>query len=175
MSFAGRVGTPNSLPGQSSGQAERAAADVKNVRNTGRERLAKQDETANWTLRVSMRPDSAKKIEKAMDLMRSGSSIGEAARASGYLSGPGFRAAFKKHQGVEPSAWLNWQGLVETKADRVRHAENLMLAGGLTLSQIAVRVGYSHLASLSLAFKAVHGVSPSEWMRSARGCVDRQS
>lgn len=56
---------------------------------------------------------------------------------------------------------------------RIRKAKNLMRDRGLSLNQIAEKVGYSNQHYFSAAFKNCQGVSPSEYRRSAErpaGC-----
>lgn len=56
---------------------------------------------------------------------------------------------------------------------RIRQAKNLMRDRGLSLNQIAEKVGYSNQHYFSAAFKNCQGVSPSEYRRSVErpvGC-----
>lgn len=61
--------------------------------------------------------------------------------------------------GVSPSALI--------KAKRMSVARELLLAGGVTLPQVALKAGFSSAAYLSASFKDYYGHSPSELMHSS--------
>ncbi len=45
--------------------------------------------------------------------------------------------------------------------ERMENARALLIADGLSVSEIAERCGYGHLSNFSLAYKAYFGMSPS--------------
>lgn len=61
--------------------------------------------------------------------------------------------------GVSPSALI--------KAKRMAAARELLLAGGMTLPQVAHKAGFSSAAYLSASFKDYFGLSPSELMHTS--------
>lgn len=61
--------------------------------------------------------------------------------------------------GVSPSALI--------KAKRMATARELLLAGGMTLPQVALKAGFSSAAYLSASFKDYFGHSPSELMHTS--------
>ena len=50
---------------------------------------------------------------------------------------------------------------------RDERAEELLAGGGATVAEVAARLGYPSAAAFSQAFRASHGMSPSDW-RAAR-------
>lgn len=64
-----------------------------------------------------------------------------------------FRSLFRRHFGVSPRAYL--------RRARIQKARELMVSSPLTLSEIAVRVGFDTVHSFSRAFREVEGLSPS--------------
>ena len=77
------------------------------------------------------------------------------------LSRSAFFDRFSRTLGVAPMAYLlNW---------RMALAKDLLRSGGLALSQIAERVGYSSASTFSTAFSKHVGDSPGRYARRAAG------
>jgi AraC family transcriptional regulator len=68
-----------------------------------------------------------------------------------------FSFAFKTSMGVAPHAWLRRQ--------RVDRAKTLLLDPGLTLSAVALLVGFSTQSAFGAAFKRETGWAPAAWRR----------
>jgi AraC family transcriptional regulator len=69
-----------------------------------------------------------------------------------------FSFAFKTSMGIAPHAWLRRQ--------RVDRAKALLLDPSLTLSAVALLVGFSTPSAFGTAFKRETGSSPATWRRS---------
>ncbi len=65
--------------------------------------------------------------------------------------------AFSRHTGRTPVAYVNFL--------RLRKAESLLADGSLSVSDIALSVGFNHSAYFSKLFKRQFGCSPSEYRR----------
>lgn len=78
--------------------------------------------------------------------------IAELARAVG-LNRTRLNAAFRAFYGRTISQVL--------QQERMENARALLIADGLSVSEIAERCGYGHLSNFSLAYKAYFGMSPS--------------
>lgn len=85
-------------------------------------------------------------------------SIGVLARECG-LSPSHFRHLFHRHFGCSPRTYV--------RRARLRKARELMVGTAATLSEIAAQVGFETVHSLSRAFRAEEGLSPSEYRRCA--------
>jgi len=75
------------------------------------------------------------------------------------LSPGHFRHLFHRHYGCCPRTYV--------RRARLRRARELMVDTAATLSEIAVQVGFETVHSLSRAFRAEEGLSPSEYRRCA--------
>ncbi|SNQ51072.1 HTH-type transcriptional regulator AlkR (fragment) [Frankia canadensis] len=76
------------------------------------------------------------------------------------MSRRSFARHFRSATGTSPHAWLRDQ--------RLSLAEELLETTGLSIEQIATRVGYRHAAILREQFAARRGVSPSAYRRTFR-------
>jgi AraC-like DNA-binding protein len=77
------------------------------------------------------------------------------------MSRPSFARHFERALGQSPMQYLtDW---------RLTLARDYLLAGELTLDQIAERVGYSSESAFAAAFRRHHGQSPGRWRRSEQG------
>lgn len=83
-----------------------------------------------------------------------------------HLGPSHFRRAFKKSLGVSPHAFV-----VER---RVRRAQQLMLATGQPLSEIALQVGFADQAHLTTRFHRIVGETPAVWRRERRSGDEMQ-
>jgi len=83
---------------------------------------------------------------------------GELARRC-ELSPGHFRHLFGRHFGCAPRTYL--------RRARVRLARELMIGTPATVSEIAARTGFGSVHSLSRAFRAEEGLSPSQYRRCA--------
>ena len=79
------------------------------------------------------------------------------------LSNSHFRKLFARHFGCSPREFLC--------RSRIRHAKSLMAGGNLTLSQIATRCGFATVHSFSRAFRALEGISPTEYRRCGKPSI----
>jgi AraC-like DNA-binding protein len=92
--------------------------------------------------------------------------LAELAREAG-LSRTVLAERFAALLGMPPMAYLaNW---------RMQRAASLISAGGTTLAQVAVEVGYESEASFSRAFKRMTGLSPAHWRKGAQDGAARDS
>ena len=66
-----------------------------------------------------------------------------------------FSAFFKNKKGINFSVYL--EGV------RMRHAQEALAAGELSVAQIAQTVGYANPNTFYKAFKRYTGVTPSQW------------
>jgi two-component system response regulator YesN len=67
---------------------------------------------------------------------------------------------FKEETGSSFPTWLNRL--------RIEEAEKLMYAGGLTVSQIAIKVGYSNPNYFFSLFKKYKGRNPGDFIESIK-------
>jgi AraC-like DNA-binding protein len=81
-------------------------------------------------------------------------SIAALAKAHGFSTSY-LRDLFGRHYGCAPRTYL--------RQARIRKARGLMTGTSLTLSEIAVQVGFETVHSFSRAFKAVEGCTPSAY------------
>ncbi|MEW6255472.1 MAG: AraC family transcriptional regulator [Pseudomonadota bacterium] len=77
------------------------------------------------------------------------------------LSQSYFSHAFKAATGVPPYQW-------HMKA-RLRRVEEMLAAGDLPLTQIAVEAGFADQAHFTRVFRRFHGLTPAAWRRARRG------
>ncbi|GEM_PF-784080 len=75
------------------------------------------------------------------------------------LSVSQFRHLFYRHYGCSPRTYV--------RRARLRKARELMVGTALTLSEIATQVGFETVHSLSRAFRAEEGLSPTQYRRCA--------
>ncbi|MTE00723.1 helix-turn-helix domain-containing protein [Paracoccus sp. YIM 132242] len=73
------------------------------------------------------------------------------------LSESWFAAVFKQTTGHTP---LQWQ-----RGQRIAQAQRLLAETGLTLAEVAARLGFSDQAHLTRAFRQVAGETPAAWRR----------
>jgi AraC family transcriptional regulator len=73
------------------------------------------------------------------------------------LSQSQFGRAFKASTGLSPHRW-------QLEA-RIAKAQDLLLAGALSLSEIALVTGFAEQSHLTRVFKSVTGTSPGAWRR----------
>ncbi|NQU41602.1 MAG: helix-turn-helix transcriptional regulator [Lentisphaerae bacterium] len=85
--------------------------------------------------------------------------LAELARKHGF-SASYLRDLFARHYGCGPRTYL--------RQARIRQARSLMMGTSLTLSEIALRVGFESIHSFSRAFKAVERSTPSDYRRAGR-------
>jgi AraC-like DNA-binding protein len=101
-------------------------------------------------------------LEKTADVMArecaSPASVTDLARRC-ELSPSHFRHLFQRHFGCSPRTYI--------RRARLRKAQELMVGTAQTLSEIAVQVGFETVHSLSRAFRAEEGLSPTEYRRCA--------
>jgi len=83
------------------------------------------------------------------------------------LSGSHFSRAFRLSTGLPPHKWLLRQ--------RVRAAKQLMTVRDLSLSEIAISVGFANQSHFTRVFSSVVGVSPGTWRREAHGTAESES
>jgi AraC family transcriptional regulator len=74
-------------------------------------------------------------------------------------SGPHLSEVFKEATGETIGAY--------TRRRRLQRARELLESGGLTVGEVAERVGYASAAYFATAFKAAFGVSPGRYRKSA--------
>ena len=102
-------------------------------------------------------------LEKAASHIRSRCdtflSMNAIARQHG-LSPSYFRQLFQKHFGVPPRTYL--------RQARIAKACRLMMDSSMTLSEIAVTVGYETVHSFSKSFREEEGISPSQYRRAGQ-------
>ena len=82
--------------------------------------------------------------------------LGEVAALSG-LSESHFSHAFKASVGVSPQYWH--------QEARIQRAQLLLLAGDLSLTEIAASVGFSDQAHFTRVFRRLVGSTPGRWQR----------
>jgi transcriptional regulator GlxA family with amidase domain len=76
------------------------------------------------------------------------------------LSQSQFGRAFKASTGLSPHQWqLN---------ARITKAQELLLAGALPLSEVALVTGFAEQSHFNRVFKSVTGTSPAVWRREHR-------
>lgn len=118
--------------------------------------------TDNWTIIVQRKRRSAFDMTVADRLISSGLSIAQVAAKLG-VSVPTLRRSFVRYHGVTPRQWLTATRHKTTIAARVREAEPLIASRKLPIVKIAEIVGFGSHQALALAFKRIHGVSPTCW------------
>ena len=82
--------------------------------------------------------------------------VDQCARRAG-LSPDAFARSFRAATGYAPSAYF--------QARRAQHAANLLLHSGLSITQIAARLGYADGAHLTRSFAKAHGCPPREFRK----------
>lgn len=68
-----------------------------------------------------------------------------------------------QHEGVTVARWIQRQRLAMCRRDLARPA-----AGTATVAAVAGRWGFVSASHFSRAFRAAYGVTPHEWLASAR-------
>lgn len=129
---------------------------------------ASSDENANWVLSIPRPPDMDDNIEEAKRLLESGLSISAVRKRLGISWAANFSKSFAKRVGCSPTEWMENHNLRLSTKERVCRAERLLVTGELTLIQIAKTVGFNSSQALTMAFKSVHGFSPTEWVERHR-------
>jgi AraC family transcriptional regulator len=86
-------------------------------------------------------------------------SIAELAEACGLSPGH-FKRAFKVTTGMPPHRWLTMR--------RIELAKTLLMAGKLSISDIAVSSGFADQSHMSRVFSRIVGVPPGSWQRQQR-------
>ena len=77
-----------------------------------------------------------------------------------YVSRSKLCAVFKQQTGESIGAFARWR--------RIERAEGLLAGGALSVSEIAVRLGYPRQSTFAQAFKHETGLSPSAWREQRR-------
>ena len=127
-------------------------------------------EAANWLISIE-RPRDDGQIDRAKELLAAGMPIDRVASEVGYGWGPNFSRAFRREVGCSPTEWAIKSGGMQSVVQRVSRAELLLRAGTSTLLEVAKKVGFNSSQALTMAFKAVHGMSASEWVQLNRKVV----
>lgn len=99
-----------------------------------------------------------KAYQIALRSLASGVTAEEVAAALGWSTNH-FLSRFKQQTGVTFGTWL--------RSVRVHRAARL-LAGGATVLEAALSVGYSDPRGLQRAFRAVHGCTPTQYVSRGR-------
>lgn len=74
------------------------------------------------------------------------------------------QAAFRRHLGITPSAYLR-----AVRLDRARAELTAALPGQVTVAGVAARWGYANRDRFTAAYRAAHGETPSATLRSPAG------
>ena len=107
-------------------------------------------------------------FDEARELLEAGVPVGAVGQKLGFGWKPNFSRAFRQRFGCSPTDWLIENGIQESVAQRVARAERLLLSGSFKLVKAAKLVGFNSSQAMTMAFKAIHGVSASEWLRQNR-------
>ncbi|WP_319533058.1 AraC family transcriptional regulator [uncultured Cohaesibacter sp.] len=95
-----------------------------------------------------------------------GWTVGDLARTAG-MSRSTFFERFTRRMGTRPMEYLLvW---------RMATARNLLRSGGLTLDEVAERVGYGSASTFSTAFSRHVGIPPGRFMRAARTLAEPET
>ena len=97
--------------------------------------------------------EAAAEVERALDEGRRLGVDELAARL--YVSRSKLCATFRQETGEAVGA--------SVRRRRGERAEELLAGGGATVAEVAARLGYPSAAAFSQAFRASHGMSPSDW------------
>ena len=100
--------------------------------------------------------------------MLAGVPIPAAAAECGFNSTAVFGKSFKSQTGLSPTKWQIKKGVRTETRVRVERAEALLATGEHTITAVAQMLGYSSPKALAQAFYRVHGIAPSDWLRSSR-------
>ena len=107
---------------------------------------------------------SATKLRVAIEFMRSNSSfplrLSEIAGSVG-MSQFSFSRAFRCSTGITPHQYLTHL--------RIKRAQEYLASGTLSLSEIAVSVGFAHQSHLTAQFRKALGITPARYRRACRG------
>jgi AraC-like DNA-binding protein len=125
-------------------------------------------ENANWVLLITRPDEFAEHIEEAKRLLAAGASVSAVANELGYGWAMSFSKTFRKHVGCSPTEWIATHGTRASREDRVSRAEALLLTGEHSVRDVGRLVGFNSYQGLTNAFKAVHGVSPFQWVKRHR-------
>ncbi|MGY4398322.1 AraC-like DNA-binding protein [Sphingomonas sp. UYAg733] len=98
-------------------------------------------------------------------------SISDAARESGYNSRTVFSKAFRRDVGTSATEWKVATELEKSTRDRVAEAEEMLLSGDHTIASAAKALDYNNSQGLAKAFARVYGMSPTTWLKWAKGGV----
>ncbi len=97
--------------------------------------------------------EAAAEVERALD---EGRRLGvEELAARLYVSRSKLCATFRQETGEAVGTYV--------RRRRDERAEELLAGGGATVAEVAARLGYPSAAAFSQAFRASHGMSPSDW------------
>lgn len=86
----------------------------------------------------------------------------DVAEAAG-ISPRGLQLAFRQHRGTTPLGF--WREVRLARA----HADLLTAAPGVTVTQVALRWGFTHFGRFSELYRARYGLSPRDTLRAAQG------
>jgi AraC-like DNA-binding protein len=100
-------------------------------------------------------PRSGTLLAQARDLMRKNTPVAKMARVLG-VSYPTFYRLFRTVSGANPKRYSEMM--------RLARAEALLLAGGITVKEIASELGYASAPHFSAAFKKEYGLAPAHWL-----------
>jgi len=78
-----------------------------------------------------------------------------------------FSAALNQGRGINFFSYVN--------ARRIREAQKLISAGGMSMTDIAYACGYNSRSTFYAAFRSVSGLNPAEWRASVHNCDDKLS
>ena len=110
-------------------------------------------------------------IEEAKRLLEGGLSVSAVAKRLGFSWVTNFSKSFARRVGCSPKEWMQNHGLRLSTTERVSRAEMLLTTGEHTFLEIAKIVGFNSSQALTMAFKSVHGISPTQWVEQHRNEV----
>jgi AraC family transcriptional regulator len=109
------------------------------------------------------------RLRRAIDYLRGnlagGANLTKVAELVG-LSKSHFCREFKASTGLAPHTWLLHA--------RIDHAKDQLLAGRLSIAEVALELGFADQSHLTRTFTRMEKTSPAAWMRH-RGYCDRSS
>jgi AraC family transcriptional regulator len=107
----------------------------------------------SWTREVNAKRILCSRLDRPV----SNSEVAQACN----LSRSHFTRAFKHATGLTPHLWR--------QAERVQHAQGLLLNSALSLADIAAACGFADQSHFTRVFAKSTGVPPGRWRRYARG------
>ena len=129
------------------------------------------DENANWILSIARPREMGENMEEAKRLLEDGLSVSAVAQQLGFSWPTNFSKSFARRVGCTPTEWVESHSLRLSTDQRVSRAESLLVIGEHKLVEIAEIVGLNSSQALTMAFKSVHGISPTEWVERHRDRV----